>query len=76
VNLSDTEQIVFNKYGTTLNIDDLSQVVKVSAATIRNKISNETFLIPTYTAGRKRLADFRDVAKFIDSHRPPNANKQ
>lgn len=68
--LTATESILLDKYGHSLTVKELAEVVKVSAATIRNKISDETFPIPTYKTGRKRLADFRDVATFIDANRP------
>lgn len=68
--MNQTEELLFTKYGTTLTVDDLSEIVKVSPGTIRNKISDETFPIKTYKTGRKRLADFRDVAIFLDRNRP------
>jgi len=68
--MTETETIIFEKYGTTLNLEELSRITKVTVATIRNKISDETFEIPTYKNGRKRLADFRDVATYLDNVRP------
>lgn len=68
--LSETEAILFKEYGTTLTVAELSTIMKIKQATVRNKISNETFPIPTYSSGRKRLADFRDVANYLDANRP------
>jgi len=68
--LSETEAILLREYGTTLNVAELSRIMKIKQATVRNKISNETFPIPTYSADRKRLADFRDVAFYLDANRP------
>lgn len=69
MNLTPTESIIIDKYGINLSIPELAELLKVTPAHIRNMISNETFNLPTYTIGRKRLADFRDVARYIDNVR-------
>lgn len=63
-----TEELVFNKYGGLLTLEDLEQVVRKTVGTIRNEISEGTFDIPTSKRKGVRVAHFRDVAKWIDKY--------
>ncbi|MEA3639935.1 MAG: helix-turn-helix domain-containing protein [Lamprobacter sp.] len=54
------------RYGLTMTVDDLADVLKMSPKTIRNSISSEQFPIPTYKIGRRRLAKTADVAARLE----------
>lgn len=64
-----TVEMLLMKYGPTLGTKELSEVLRITPASIRNAISDETFPIPTYKEGKYRLADVRDVAAYMDERR-------
>lgn len=64
-----TVEMLLTKYGPTLGTKELSEVLRITPASIRNAISDETFPIPTHKDGKYRLADVRDVAAHLDRQR-------
>lgn len=60
---------VFERYGARLDTDQLSHVLGQARGSVLNQISAGTFPIPTYLDGRRRFADFRDVAAHLDAMR-------
>lgn len=56
-------------YGPRLSIEQIAHVVGMSPGTIYNRAKKGTFSVPTYVDGKKRWADFRDVAQYFDDCR-------
>lgn len=61
-----TQMLVAEKYGLRLNVNQLAQLLDITPGTVLNRISANTFNIPTYIDHGKRYADYRDVAKHFD----------
>lgn len=64
-----TQMLVAEKYGLRLDVTQLAQVLGITTGTVLNRISANTFSIPTYIDNGKRYADHRDVAMHIDNAR-------
>lgn len=64
-----THAYLLEKYGPRLNVEQLGEVLGYAAGTIYNQISAGKFPVPTYTEGKMRLADYRDVATYLDECR-------
>jgi len=64
-----TQMFVAEKYGLRLDVNQLAKVLGVSPGTVLNRISANTFGIPTYIDNGKRYADYRDVAAHFDQIR-------
>lgn len=61
--------ILVEQHGLRVDLEKLAQILETTAPNIRRKISENTFLIPTYIDGGKRWADTRDVAEYLDQRR-------
>jgi hypothetical protein len=61
--------LIAEQYGLRLSVSDLADVFGQSEGTIRNRISAQTFPVPTYEDGGRRWADYRDVAAYLDTMR-------
>lgn len=61
-----TQMFVVEKYGLRLDVSQLAQVLGITPGTVLNRISANTFDIPTYIDNGKRYADYRDVAEHFD----------
>lgn len=57
---------LLDKYGPTMTIDQLSEVLKMAPRSIYNAVSAEAFPIQTFKFGKRRLAKTEDVAKHIE----------
>lgn len=57
------------KYGLRLNVEQIADVLDSTPSAIHRRISDRTFDINTYMDGKKRYADVRDVANYIDTMR-------
>lgn len=55
--------------GLRLNVEQLADVLDSTPAAIHRRISDGTFEVPTYIDGKKRYADVRDVASYLDAMR-------
>lgn len=64
-----SQMCVYERYGLRLNVLQLSEVLGWTPGSIRNAINEGTFPIPTYMDGKRRYADFRDVAAHLDAKR-------
>lgn len=62
-----TKAYILDKYGIRLTMEQLAEVLQMSVATLHNKRSGGTLVIPTYTDGGKRYADYQDVAEYLDT---------
>lgn len=63
-------QLLLEKYGPTLRTWDLAHILGYeSVKALQNAISAGTCPIPTYRSGKRRLADVRDVADYLDQAR-------
>lgn len=60
---------LLEKYGARLDAEALGEVLDRDTKTVQNKIAANTLGIPTYVDGKKRYADVRDVAAYLDSLR-------
>ena len=54
------------KYGMTLTLEQVAEVLHLSPGAIKNKRSAGTFAIPLYLEGRQLLADVRHVAEHLE----------
>lgn len=64
-----TQMFVAEKYGLRLDVNQLAQLLNITPGTVLNRISANTFGIPTYIDNGKRYADYRDVAVHFDHMR-------
>lgn len=56
-------------YGPRLTMEELALALRVSLQTLRNRVANGTLGVKTYVDGRRRWADYRDVAAYLDAQR-------
>lgn len=54
------------KYGPTLTLGQLAEVLHMSLKGVYNAVSAETFPVRTYRAGKRRLANATDVANYLE----------
>jgi hypothetical protein len=64
-----TQAYLLEKYGPRLTIDQLSEVLGIAAGSIYNMVSANQLTLPTYVDGKRRWADYRDVATYLDECR-------
>lgn len=64
-----SQAYLLERYGIRLTLDQLGEVLGMSAGSIRNQISEERFAIPTYLDQGRRFADHRDVSEYLDQLR-------
>lgn len=62
-----TLEMLLSKYGPVLGTKELGEVLRMTPASIRNSISDESFPIKTVRDKKGRLADVRDVATYLDA---------
>lgn len=75
--LPKTIEILLNRFDNKvmLSVEDISRVTGWSQQTIRNRITNKTFPIPTSSDGRRRFATINDVAIYIDRISAPKKRR-
>lgn len=61
-----TLEMLVQRYGVTLSLKELGQVIKMSPASIRNAVNAERFPIPTHRCGKARIARADQVAAYLD----------
>lgn len=70
--------LLIDRYGFRLTIGNLAEVLKITPAEVRNRISADTLGINTVKEreGRSgpRYADVRDVAEYLDTMRQKAAS--
>ena len=64
-----TQAYLLEKYGPRLSVDQLAEVLGIPAGSIYNLVSASRFEVPTYVDGKRRWADYRDVATYLDACR-------
>lgn len=64
-----SQMCIFDRYGARLDTDQLADLMGQTRGSVLNQISAGTFPIPTYLDGKRRYADFRDVAAHLDAMR-------
>lgn len=64
-----TQAILAEKYGLRLTVQQLGEVLDMDANTIYNQVAQGVFKVKTYLDGKRRFADFRDVADYLDAQR-------
>ena len=57
------------RYGITMSVVDMAEVLHVRTQSIYNKISKNDFDIPVFKIGRKVLAYTKDVSDYLDNVR-------
>lgn len=66
--MTETSKYLLNKYGLTLDTNALAEVCHYETSkSVLNAISRETFPVRTMLMGKRRVADYRDVANYLDS---------
>jgi len=61
-----TAELLFTRYGPTLSLRQLAEVLNKSEGTMYNLHTRGTMPVPTYMEGRKRVAAVADVAAYLD----------
>ena len=70
VKVSETEQRLTATYGPYLDTQELATVLKYSGRhSVLEQVRKGKFPIKTFRLGSKRVADTRDVAKYLDEQR-------
>jgi hypothetical protein len=64
-----TQAYLLEQYGPRLTVDQLAKALCLATNTIYNQVAAGTFEVPTYLDGKKRFADYRDVATYLDACR-------
>lgn len=64
-----TQAFLLERYGPRLTIDQLADVLGMPPGSIYNAVSANKFSLPTYVDGKRRWADYRDVATYLDECR-------
>lgn len=64
-----THAFLFERYGARLTIEQLAEVLHFAPTTIYNQVAVGTFGVRTYIDGKRRFADARDVADYLDECR-------
>lgn len=68
--MTSAEKYLLDRYGLNMTTEDLARELKFSGPrAVLDAISRETFPIPTRREGKRRLADSRDVAAYLDKKR-------
>lgn len=58
---------LIERYGLRLNVEQLAEVLGMSAGAVRNQVSEDRFPIPTYVDQGKRFADHRPTCRVAAS---------
>ena len=68
------QMYLLERYGLRLNVEQLAEVMDSTPAAIHRRISDGTLEIQTYIDSKKRYADIRDVAQYMDLKRDAARN--
>lgn len=67
---TDTESRLMDLYGPHLDTDELAKLFKYSDAhSVLEAVRKGTFPVKTFRIGTRRVADVRDVAKYLDDQK-------
>jgi hypothetical protein len=65
-----TLEILLKHYGIVITLEQLVPLIGMkSIKAAQNAVSAQSFPIPTYRSGKRRVADARDVAEYLDKCR-------
>lgn len=64
-----TVDLLVEQYGMTLSTEDMCDAIGRPVSYGYQRFARGDFPIPTFVDGRRRVADVRDVAAFIDQRR-------
>lgn len=62
----ETLDFLQKKYGITMTLKDLAEELHMSVHGVRAAIFRGSFPVSTYRIGKRRVADSRDVAVYLD----------
>lgn len=60
---------LIERYGITMSVPDIAEVLHMRTASIYNKLSRKDFEIPVFKIGRKVVAYTKDVSDYLDNSR-------
>lgn len=60
---------LIERYGITMSVQDIAEVMHMRPASIYNKLSRNDFDIPIFKIGRKVVAYTKDVSDYLDNSR-------
>ena len=61
------EQLLEDRFGIFMTVEDLAEVVKINKQTIYNKLYDESLGIPYWRMGKRYLFPTKGVADYIKS---------
>ncbi len=57
---------LIERYGPMMSINDLAEFFGMSKGAIYNKLSKDTFEVPTFKMGGRLVAETADVVQFVN----------
>lgn len=60
---------LIERYGLTMTVPDIAEILHVRTTTIYNRLSRKQFEIPVFKIGRKVVAYTKDVSDYLDNSR-------
>ena len=64
-----TQAYLLDRFGLRLTVEQLSEALGMPIGTVYNQLSKGALGIPTYIDAKRRWADYRDVADYLDRRR-------
>jgi uncharacterized protein YfaA (DUF2138 family) len=61
-----TSEEILSVYGARLTVAQIGKIFGLKTGSTRNKLRDGSLPIRTFTEGRNRYADYRDVAAYLD----------
>jgi len=62
-----TRAMIVDRYGLRLSMDQVAEILNISAASVYNMLSQGEFPIRTYKEGARRFASYEAVADYLDA---------
>ena len=62
------EQLLLDRYGVFMNIDDVAELMKIKRTSVYQKIYLGTLQLPHIKEGKKYLFPSHDVARYLESN--------
>lgn len=60
------EQLLLDRYGVFMNMDDVAELMKVKKTSLYQQIYNGTLQLPHIKEGKKYLFPSHDVAQYLE----------
>lgn len=64
-----TTVLLFDKYGPRMSLEQIGDALGLEIGTLYQRIAHGRLDLPTYVDGKRRFADTRDVAEYLDKLR-------